>query len=93
MFPYLDEIATQLNNCEAKAIVTLPMFLPQVQEAKAQCPLLKSVVVVGEAQPGCHSYFEMAKVNSDGVEFLKGSKIDTVNHTAILPWSSGTTGT
>jgi hypothetical protein len=48
--------------------------------------------VLGEAQEGCHTYFEMIKVDPTGVDFLKGKDIDTRQETALLPWSSGTTG-
>ncbi|XP_035711502.1 probable 4-coumarate--CoA ligase 1 [Folsomia candida] len=86
------EIATQLTTCRAKLIVTIPQLLPLVKEARRKNPFLKSVVVVGEAQEGCHTYSEMIKVSSEGVQLIQRKDIDTRTQTALLPWSSGTTG-
>jgi len=90
LFPS-DEISRQINDCQAKLIVTLPNFLPQVEAAKKQCPSLQSVVVIGDSADGCHSFFEMLKTDPKSAKILKGSEIDTADFAAILPYSSGTT--
>ncbi len=77
---------------ESKIVVTIPALLPVIRRAVAECPTLKSVVVVGEAAEGCHTFSEMVKADSSEAEFLKGADIDTKDYVALLPFSSGTTG-
>ncbi|CAL8097190.1 unnamed protein product [Orchesella dallaii] len=86
------EIAKQVNDCKAKIIVTLSQFAPIVREVQKLSSTLKSVIVIGDPVDGCHSFSEMVKVNSQGVEFAKGTQFDTTDELAILPYSSGTTG-
>ena len=82
----------QLESSEAKAVVTISNFVPAIVAVKEKSPILKSVIVVGEATEGCHTFAEMIRTDVTGVEFCKGSQIDTVNDTCLLPYSSGTTG-
>ena len=82
----------QIQDSEAKSIVTIPAFLPIVQAYQKSNPNLKHVVVLGEARDGCHTYSEMIKTDPTGANFLKGSEIDTNEEVALLPFSSGTTG-
>lgn len=80
----------QVNDCDGKVIVTIPQLLPAVEKAKEICPTLKSIIVVGEAQ-GHHSFFEMIKTDASDVKLLKGTDINSIEETAVLPYSSGTT--
>ncbi|ODM98593.1 4-coumarate--CoA ligase 1 [Orchesella cincta] len=86
------EIANQVNDSEAKVIITLSQLVPTVREVQKLSSSLKSIIVIGDTVDGCHSFSEMVKVNSQGVEFAKGSQFDTTEEIALLPYSSGTTG-
>jgi len=91
------EIGSQLKHCEAKCIVTIPLFLPVILEAKKLYPKELSsakVIIIGEAQENCHSFFEMLKTNSQGVKLVDSSDPDVncSDDVAMLPFSSGTTG-
>lgn len=74
-------------------MITIPQLVPLVEEARKNCSSLteKTIVISGEAVEGCHSYFEMVKTNATGVEFIKGSDINSVEDSCLLPYSSGTT--
>ncbi|OXA62362.1 4-coumarate--CoA ligase 2 [Folsomia candida] len=86
------EIAKQVADCGGKVLVTIPQFLPAVEKVMEESPTLKSVVVVGEAG-GHHSFFDMLNTDVSSARFLRGSDINTLRETAVLPYSSGTTGT
>jgi len=90
----LDEILRQLKACRAKVAVTTPQFLSSIQAAQnsGQCPDLKSIVVIGKAQVGCHTFSEMVKVDPSHVRFPSKSEINTLEDISLLPYSSGTTG-
>ena len=86
------EIKRQLDSSGSKAVVTAEDYLASCRAAKEANPNLKSIIVVGEPHEGCHTFSEMARADTAGVEFCKGSQIDTVNDICLLPYSSGTTG-
>ncbi|ODM98582.1 4-coumarate--CoA ligase 2 [Orchesella cincta] len=86
------EIAKQVNGSQSKVIIALSQFVPTVREVQKLSSSLKSIIVIGDAVDGCHSFSEMVKVNSQGVEFARGSQFDTTDELALLPYSSGTTG-
>ncbi|CAG7723148.1 unnamed protein product [Allacma fusca] len=86
------EITRQLESSGAQGVVTLPDYLEACRAAKTANPKIKSIVIVGEPHEGCHSYYEMVKADTTGVDFAKGSQMDTLNDTILLPYSSGTTG-
>ena len=48
--------------------------------------------MIGEAHEGCHTFSEMIKTETKGVQFYTGREIDVMNDIAVLPYSSGTTG-
>ena len=77
---------------DAVCVVTNDDNLNSVLQAKGETPNIRSVIVVGESVNGCHSFHEMAKTSTLGVQFFKGSDVDTREHLALLPFSSGTTG-
>ncbi|CAG7836377.1 unnamed protein product, partial [Allacma fusca] len=87
------EITSLVAQSEAKAIITLTVFVPLAQHIQGLSKgSIKNIIVVGETTEGCHSFNEMIKTDPMGAEFLEGSKIDTSNETAMILWSSGTTG-
>jgi len=77
---------------DAVCLVVAPTNVLIAQEIKKSNPNIRSIIVVGEAPQGCHSFFQMIKADTLGVEFFKGSSIDTTKEIAALPFSSGTTG-
>ncbi|CAL8097226.1 unnamed protein product [Orchesella dallaii] len=89
-----DEIAKQVNDCGGKIVITIPQLVSQVEAARALCPTLteKTIVVGAEPVSECHSFFEMIKTDATGVDFLKGSDINALEDSCLLPYSSGTTG-
>lgn len=87
-----DEIKRQICSAEAKLAVTIEYFLNAVISAKAENPGLGSIIILGDAREGCHTFSEMVKCDTHGVEFSTGAKHDTNETIALLPYSSGTTG-
>ncbi|XP_021952713.1 probable 4-coumarate--CoA ligase 1 [Folsomia candida] len=85
------EVARQVENCGGKSIITLSELLPIVEKVKELAPTLKSVIVIGDPK-GHHNFFDMLNTEPDRDKLLKGSDIDTETQTALLPYSSGTTG-
>jgi acyl-coenzyme A synthetase/AMP-(fatty) acid ligase len=77
---------------DAVCVVTEAEHVEAVKKAKETNPKIKSIVIVGEPQEGCHTFHEMIKADTFGVEFFKGSSVDTLSELALLPFSSGTTG-
>ncbi|CAL8109916.1 unnamed protein product [Orchesella dallaii] len=90
------EIGKQLADCQAKCIVTLPLFLPYILQAKSAYPFLASlkVIIIGEPQEGCHTFAEMLRVDSSSANLASSSDPDlnTEEDVILLPYSSGTTG-
>ncbi|XP_071949901.1 uncharacterized protein [Antedon mediterranea] len=84
----VDELAFQLNNCEAQYIATTPTLIDRVIAAKKQVSALKDVYVFGEAE-GAIPFSTL--LNDDGSAYQRVS-LDVYNDVAALPYSSGTTG-
>src|SRR5579885_2884890 len=87
------EVAYQLSNSEAGAIVVQQELLPLVESVRAQAPALEHLVVVGgepvAARSGVSAFGDLVRSHAPeppiGVD-LRGDDI------AALPYSSGTTG-
>lgn len=77
---------------DSVTVVTNEENVASVLKAKDANPKIKSVIVVGEPVSGCHSFYEMVKADTFGIDFYKGSSSDTTQELALLPFSSGTTG-
>lgn len=82
----VDELANQLNDCGARFLVTIPMFLEKAQQAQAKTRL-EELFVFGEAD-GATPFASL--LQSDGV--LPDVDIDPEKDLIVLPYSSGTTG-
>jgi 4-coumarate--CoA ligase len=89
-FDPTEEIAKQVKDSESSVIVTIPQLIPTVEKVKEKCPTLKSIIVVGDAE-GNHSFFDMLNTDTSSGKLLKGTDINTMRETAVLPYSSGTT--
>jgi len=89
----LAEFASQFNDSGAKLVITSSRLLPAVEKARKLCPQLLSVIAIGDSgEYNAHSFFEMCEVDWTGIEFLKGTEIDTTKEMAMLQYSSGTSG-
>lgn len=83
----------QLKSSEAKLAITIEYFLDAVLKAKEANPVLDSVIFIGdEPKSGCHSFSEMIKSDSQGIQYSTGGNSDTTETISLLPYSSGTTG-
>ncbi|KAK8743688.1 hypothetical protein OTU49_001211, partial [Cherax quadricarinatus] len=85
-----DEIANQLNNAGASAVVTHPLLLSKVKEASKLCKNLHHIIVMGPAEEGLLSLQDLMK--DDGTAFPHNIQIDPQDDLVVLPYSSGTTG-
>ncbi|CAL8108950.1 unnamed protein product [Orchesella dallaii] len=86
------EIKRQLASSDAKVAITIEHFLNAVRGAKSENPRLNSIIIIGEAHEGCHTFSEMVKSDTNGVTFSTGENSDTSETISLLPYSSGTTG-
>lgn len=83
-----EELAFQLKDSKASALVTIEMFLPVATEAAKQAGI-DEVIVIGDTP-----------VDGDAVSFKQyfgealAEQVDVplADHTVVLPYSSGTTG-
>lgn len=81
-----DELAHQLNDANAKYLLTIPMFLENAQAAAAKSNV-EEIFVFGEAE-GATPFATL--LQSDGQ--LPDVTIDPQEDLVVLPYSSGTTG-
>jgi len=87
-----EETRRQLEMADAVCVVTEGEHIESVKKAQTKNPKIKSIITVGEPEEGCHTFLEMMKSDTFGIEFFKGSSVDTSTELALLPFSSGTTG-
>lgn len=82
----VEEVVTQCNDCRAKYLMTVPMFLDKAREAQ-KLTQLEEIFTLGQGE-GATPFAEL--MNSDGIfpEVPINPKEDVV----VLPYSSGTTG-
>jgi len=92
-----EEISRQLRDCQPKAIVTLSAILPTVQEAITLTGMqAKPLIVIA---PGLESASDipagtvnLRQMLQDGVDISDVRFTGNIDDTAVLPYSSGTTG-
>jgi acyl-CoA synthetase (AMP-forming)/AMP-acid ligase II len=92
-----EEISRQLTDCQPKAVVTLSAILPTVQEAiKLTSTQTKPLIIIA---PGLESASDilagtvnMQHMLRDGVDTSDVRFTGNIEDTAVLPYSSGTTG-
>jgi len=82
----VDEIARQLEDSEAKYLLTLPQLLDKALEAMIKQPL-REIFVVGEV-PGAAPFSALLAANCTPPRIHVNPHEDV----AVLPYSSGTTG-
>ncbi|MFN8375400.1 MAG: 4-coumarate--CoA ligase family protein [Anaerolineae bacterium] len=80
------ELAQQCNDCKARFLVTVPMFLEKAQEAQ-KLSTIEEVFVFGDAE-GATPFADL--LAGDGK--LPDVQINPLEDLVVLPYSSGTTG-
>lgn len=84
----LPELCNQMKHCNAKFIITIPLFASNAKQTAKQCGM-KEVFVVGEAE-GCRPLSFLFQ--DDGLSFPNNVRINPKEDVAVIPYSSGTTG-
>lgn len=92
-----DELSRQLRDCEPKAIVTLSTVLPKVQKAitLAARQVKPLTVIAPGIEPGSHiptGTVDFREMIRDGIDTSDFRFTGNAEDTAVLPYSSGTTG-
>jgi acyl-CoA synthetase (AMP-forming)/AMP-acid ligase II len=82
----VDELARQLNDANAKYLLTIPVFIENALAAAALCDI-EEVFVIGSAK-GASEYSSLLREEGD----LPAVEIDPRRDIVVLPYSSGTTG-
>ncbi|XP_068239420.1 uncharacterized protein [Palaemon carinicauda] len=85
-----DEIAQQLRNSGASAVITHPLLLPTVKEACQKYDGIRHIITNGPNNEGLITIQELLK--DDGSAFPQNVQIDPKEDIVVLPYSSGTTG-
>ncbi|MFK7917513.1 MAG: AMP-binding protein [Ilumatobacter sp.] len=80
-----EEVRHQLQDAGASMIFVVPMFL-ETARAAIEGTDVTQIIVMGDAAEGTTA---MADVFGDPIEQVA---VDLMNHTVVLPYSSGTTG-
>lgn len=87
------EVAYQLNNSDAVALITQEELLPRVEAVRDELPLLRSIILVGaDPQPlpqSTYSFNQMIRAHHPTPPVCEELHIE---ETIALPYSSGTTG-
>ncbi|MFI1386158.1 AMP-binding protein [Embleya sp. NPDC020886] len=82
------DIAAQLRDASAKFLVTVDALLPQARSAAHLVGMAVERVIVLDGAPGHPSLRELLDQRLSAPDVV----IDPRTHTAVLPYSSGTTG-
>ncbi len=80
-----EEVRHQLQDAGASMLFVVPMFL-ETASAAIEGTDVTEIVVMGDAAPGATP---MAEVFGEPIEQVP---VDLMDHTVVLPYSSGTTG-
>jgi acyl-CoA synthetase (AMP-forming)/AMP-acid ligase II len=82
----VDELKRQLNDANAKYLLTVPAFLDKAREAAAQSGI-EEIFVLGDAE-GETSFASLLRAEGE----LPEVTINPLKDLVVLPYSSGTTG-
>lgn len=89
-----EEIARQLENSQAKFIVTIGMFVQNIKQACDLYPNMEKIILIGgegETPEGCITFQDMIK-DEDGSLYDTDRSCNALEEIVALPYSSGTTG-
>jgi len=69
-----------------KCVVCTSDFIPMLEAMKEAIPSVETIVLVNneESHDGCLNFDDLIKTSVDGVNFLKGSQIDTKKENALI---------
>jgi len=84
------EVKFVVGHSEAKALVTIPKFMPLVNGIKKDLPNLKHVIVIGEPVEGTLNFTEL--MHKASAEAPPAVEIDEREDSAAILYTSGTTG-
>ncbi|XP_065902859.1 probable 4-coumarate--CoA ligase 3 isoform X2 [Dysidea avara] len=90
-----EELAYQFKNSNSKYVATIPSLLPTIQEAASKAGCVEKMIVLGDdggVGEGKNMISYQSLVNDSGSRFPIDIKLDPKKDTAIIPYSSGTTG-
>ena len=90
-----EELAYQFKNSNSKYVATIPSLLPTIQEAASKAGCVEKMIVLGDdggVGEGKNMISYQNLVNDSGSRFPNDIKLDPKKDTAIIPYSSGTTG-
>ena len=90
-----DELAYQFKNSNSKYVATIPSLLPAIQEAASKAGCVEKMIVLGDdggVGEGKNMISYQSLVEDSGSRFPTNLTIDPKKDTAIIPYSSGTTG-
>ena len=82
------EIEYRINDSGAKAVITTPEYVKEVEEIKGECKTLENIIVVGGAEKDQIAYDGMMKNASESLEIANTRSEDM----AFFCYTSGTTG-
>lgn len=90
----VDELAFQLKNCGARALVTQLPFIKNAQEAAKRVGIpLDKVIIIGDQRDSTHKVKHFTSiVNTSGSAKFRRTKAKPNEDLAFLVYSSGTTG-
>ena len=91
----VEDLAYQFKNSDSKYIATTPTLLSTMQEAARKAGCVKKVIVLGNEggigeKKNVISYQSLVK--DSGSKFPYDLKLDPKSNTAVISYSSGTTG-
>ena len=92
-FNFSEEIARQLENSDARYIITIGLFLDNIREAAKTYGKIEKIIVLGmeETPEDCLSFIGML-LTDDGSLYKKYDNVNPHEDLVVLPYSSGTTG-
>ena len=89
------ELAYQFKDSNSKYVATIPSLLPTIQEAANKAGCVEKMIVLGDngdVGEGKNMISYQSLVKDSGSRFPLNVQLDYKNGTAVLPYSSGTTG-
>ena len=90
-----EELAYQFKNSNSKYVATIPALLPTIKEAVSKSGCVEKIIVLsdeGGLGEGNNMISYQSLVKDSGSQFQLDVKVDPKEDTALIPYSSGTTG-
>eukprot|EP01133_Synstelium_polycarpum_P002614 gene2614-3005_t len=84
----VEEAGKTLGTTNPRCLISQSLFVDKINEIKTVIPVIQDFIIVGDPLPNTITYQSM--LENDGI--YPRVKIDGFRETAILPFSSGTTG-